>query len=173
MCGGKNPLGLLTLSSQTSHGTSVTLDIDTSLFLEGSDTKVDEDVVEVLTTQVSVTISGLDLEDSFLDGEEGHIEGTTTEIEDDDVLLVLLVKTVGNSGGGRLVDDTEDLESSDDTSVLGGLSLGVIEVGWDGDDGVLDILTEVRLSDFLHLGEDHGRDFLRAKLLGASTWHIN
>ena len=47
----------------------------------------DETVVEVLTTQVSVTSSGLDLEDTLLDGQEGHIEGSSTKIEDEDVLL--------------------------------------------------------------------------------------
>ncbi|KAJ6447406.1 hypothetical protein C8R47DRAFT_469881 [Mycena vitilis] len=46
---------------------------------------VDKTVVKVLTTQVSGTGGGLDLEDTLLDGEERHIEGSSTEIEDEDV----------------------------------------------------------------------------------------
>ena len=49
------------------------------LALELVDEVVDQAVVEVLTTQVSVTSGGLDLEDTFLDGQEGDIESTTTQ----------------------------------------------------------------------------------------------
>ena len=123
---------------------------------------VDETVIEVLTTQVSVTGCGLDLEDTLLDGEERNIEGTTTKIEDEDVALTLnlLVETVGNGSSGGLVDDTEDVEASNQTGILGGLSLRIVEVGRDSDNGVVDGATEVGLGSLAHLGEDHGGDLL-------------
>lgn len=123
---------------------------------------VNETVVEIFTTQVSVTGSRLDLEDTLLNGKERDIEGTTTKIEDEDVALTLnlLVKTVGNGGSGRLVDDSENVETGDETRILGSLTLRVVEVGRDGDNGVVDSLTEVRLSSLTHLGEDHGGDLL-------------
>lgn len=40
-----------------------------------------------------------------------------------------------------------------------------IEVGGDSDDGVGDLLAKVRLSDFLHLAKNHGRDLLGSELL--------
>ncbi len=40
----------------------------------------------------------------------------------------LLVKTVGDCSGGRLVDDTENLKTSNSASILSCLALGVIEV---------------------------------------------
>jgi len=128
---------------------------------------INETRIEILTTQVSVTGGGLDLEDTLLDGEERHIEGTTTEIEDEDVALTLslLVETVGNGSSSRLVNDTEDVQTGNETSILGGLTLGVVEVGGDGDDSVVDGTTEVRLSSLTHLDQDHGRDFLRGELL--------
>ena len=99
---------------------------------------VNKTVVKVLTTQVSVTSSGLDLEDTLLNGKKRDIEGTTTKIEDEDVALTLnlLVKTVGNGSGGRLVDDTEDVEASDQTGILGSLTLRVVEVGGDSDNSL-------------------------------------
>jgi hypothetical protein len=123
---------------------------------------VDETVVEVLTTQVSVTSGGLDLEDTLLNGKERNIESTTTKIEDENVALALdlLVKTVGNGSGSRLVDDAEDVQASNETGVLGSLTLGVVEVGGNGDDSVVDGGAEVGLSSLPHLDEDHGGDLL-------------
>jgi hypothetical protein len=119
--------------------------------------------VEVLTTQVSVTSGSLDGEDTTLDVKKGDIESSSTEIVDENVALLVGLagtETVGDSGSGRLVDDTEDVEASDGTGVLGGLPLVVVEVGGDGDDGLLDLLAELGLSDLLHLDKDHGGDLL-------------
>ena len=87
-------------------------------------------VVKVLTTQVGVTGSGLDLEDTLLDGQEGDIEGSSAEIEDEDVALTsgLLVKTVGDGSSSGLIDDTEDVQAGEGAGVLGGLALSVVEV---------------------------------------------
>ena len=115
---------------------------------------VKEVSVEVLTTQVGVSSSSLDGENTTLDVKKRDIESTTTKIVDEDVpLLVRLsgTETVGDSGGGGLVDDTENVEASNGTGVLGGLTLVVVEVGGDGDDGLLDLLAELGLSDLLHL----------------------
>jgi hypothetical protein len=124
---------------------------------------VDESVVKVLTTQVRVTGGSLDLEDTLLDGQERDIESSSSEVEDEDVLLtgVLLVETVGDGSGGGLVDDSENVETSDQTGILGSLSLRVVEVGGDGDDGLGDGSTEVSLGGLLHLDQDHRRDLLR------------
>jgi hypothetical protein len=123
----------------------------------------DDTVVEILSTKMSVTSGGKNLENALLDGEDGHIECTTTKIVDEDLALGLvsdLVKTVSQSGRGGLVDDTENVETGDGASVLGGGTLSVVEVGGDGDDGVLDGLAEIALSNFLHLAQNHSRDLL-------------
>ena len=97
----------------------------------------------------------------FLDGQERYIESSSSEIEDENILLpeVLgLVESggrekedgrqsrlsrvvfgqidrtseahspVSDSSGGRLVDDSKNVETSDDSGVLGSLSLRVVEV---------------------------------------------
>merc|ERR1719498_900687 len=164
---GEDALGLLASSAETAESTVVALDVDAGLLLEVSNAEVDDAVVEVLTAQVGVTVGGLDLKDTVLNGQEGHIESATAEVENEHIALALslLVETVGDSGSGGLVDDALHVETGDLAGVLGGLALGVVEVSGDSHDGVLDLLAEVGLSDLLHLDEDHGGDFLSLELL--------
>ncbi len=55
--------------------------------------------------------------------------------------------------------------------VLGRLALGVVEVGRDRDDRLLDLLAEIGFRRFLHLLQDEGRDLRVASsvLPSAST----
>lgn len=78
---------------------------------------------------MSITGGSQNLEDTVIDRQKGNIEGTTTKVVDDDLgFTALLVKTVGDGSSGGLVDDTENLETSDGAGVLGSLTLGVVEV---------------------------------------------
>ena len=52
--------------------------------------------------------------------------------------------------GSRFIDDPHDVEASDDTSVLCGLSLGIVEVGGDCHHCMSDLMTQVRLCCLLH-----------------------
>jgi hypothetical protein len=155
---GQDSLGLLALGSQTSHGTGVALDVDAALLLELSDAEIDEDIIEIFTTKMGVAIGSFDFEDTIFNGEERHVKSAATKIEDEHVLLALtlLVKTVSDSSGGGLVDDTGNVEASDGTGILGSLSLTIVEIGGDSDDSAGDSLTEIGLSNLLHLGQDHG-----------------
>jgi hypothetical protein len=60
-----------------------------------------------------VSICGFDLEDTFLNGEEGDIESTTTKIENEDVSFFfgLSVETVSDSGSSWFIDDSENIDS--------------------------------------------------------------
>jgi hypothetical protein len=169
--GGEGTLSTLASSTETADGTLVAGEILLVLALELLHEVVDETVIKVLTTQMGVTGGGLDFEDTLLDGKERDIEGSSAEIENEDIALArdLLVKTVGDCSGGGLVDDTEDIHASNGTGVLGRLTLRVVEVGGDGDDGIVNGGTEVGFGGLLHLGEYHGGDFLRGELLLLTT----
>ena len=62
-----------------------------------------------------------------------------------------LIDAVGQSSGGRLVDDTLDVQAGDGTGVLGGLTLGVGEVSRNGDDRLGDRLAQVSFGVSLQL----------------------
>jgi hypothetical protein len=54
------------LSSKSSHGSWVVSDVDTLLFQEIGTAIFDDLVVKVFTSQMSITGSGLDLEDTIV-----------------------------------------------------------------------------------------------------------
>ena len=161
----KLDLGLLGGLADTLDGHAVTGEIDAGLLLELLDEVADKVDIEILTTEMGITVGGLDLEDTVLDLEDGDIEGTTTKIVDGDNAVLLLLETVGKGGSSGLVNDTEDVEAGNLTSILGGLTLRVVEVGGDGNDGVLDGLAEESLGGLLHLVEDEATNLGRRVLL--------
>lgn len=86
--------------------------------------------------------------------EKRHIKSTTTQIEDEDMPLLICLpgtKTVSNGSGGGLVNYTEDVHARNGTSVLGSLSLVVVEISRDSNNGFFDRLAKLGLGDFLHL----------------------
>jgi NAD-specific glutamate dehydrogenase len=129
---GEGPLGLLDLTLQFTESAEVLGNVGAGLLLVLLDEEVHNAVVEIFTTKMGVTSGSQDLEDTIIDGKEGDIESSSSEIVDDDLgFTTLLVETVGDGGSGGLVDDTEDLETGDGTGILGGLTLSIIEVWMD------------------------------------------
>ena len=51
---------------------------------------------------------------------------------------------------------SENIETSNLSSILGGLSLRVIEVGRNSDNSILDVHSKICFSSFLHFGQNHG-----------------
>ena len=165
--GRQSTLGLLNLALKLTHSLKILLDIGVVLLVVLLDEVLHDTVVEILTTKVSVTSGSQDLENAVVDRQKRHIEGTTTKIVNNDLALVTgLIKTVSDSGGGGLVDNTEDVETGDSTGILGSLTLGVAEVGGNGNNGVGDRLAQEALGDLLHLTENHGGNLLGGEGLG-------
>ncbi|KFE34723.1 putative NAD-specific glutamate dehydrogenase [Thioclava atlantica] len=138
-------------------------EIDAMLFLELVSQVVDDPHVEVFATQEGVAIGRLHLEQTIVDLEDGDVERTATEVIDGDRLGLFLVEAIGERGRGRLVDDAQNLETGDLARILRGLTLGVVEIGGNGDHGLRDFLAQIALGGFLHLLQDDGRN-LRGRI---------
>ena len=160
---GRRELDLSLLGSllQALQCHSVLAQVDAVLHLERLGHIVDQYVVEVVTTQVSITIGRFNLEYAITQFKDRDIERTTTEVVNCDLhILVLLVHTVSQSCCGGLVDDTTYLQTSDLTSLLGSLALRVREVSGNGDHCLGNLSTQIVLSGLLHLLQDDSRDLL-------------
>lgn len=110
---------------------------------------------------MGVTSRCLDFEYAIVDGQQRHIEGSSSKIVDNDLTFITsAVKTVCDSGGGWLVYNSNDVQTGNGAGILCSLSLIVVEVRWNSDNGVDHLFPEVALCDFLHLSKYHCRDFL-------------
>mmetsp|Transcript_39008 Transcript_39008/g.76256 ORF Transcript_39008/g.76256 Transcript_39008/m.76256 type:complete len:363 (+) Transcript_39008:1238-2326(+) len=159
--GGGRELALRLLRSlaQALDHKPVLADIHARVLLEGLHEVVEDRSVEVLTTQVSVAVGGLDLKDTTVHLKDRHIERATAEIVHRDGLAVLLlVHTIGQSSSSGLVDDAKHLEARDPASILGRLALRVVEVSGHRHHGLLHGPAEVAIGRLLHLLEHVGAD---------------
>src|SRR5690606_23275698 len=94
----------------------------------------DDAVVEIVAAQMVVAAGGLDLKDAVADLQDGDVKSAAAQVKDKDGLVAFLVQSVGQRGGRGLIDDAQHLETGDGARVLGGLALGVGEIGGHGDD---------------------------------------
>ena len=141
----------------------VAAQVDALLFLEFVGEIVDQAHVEVFAAEERVAVGRLHLEHAVADFQNRNVEGAAAEVVDRDGAGLLLVETVGERGRGRLVDDAQHFEAGDLAGVLGGLALGVVEIGRNGDDRLLDLLPEIGFRRLLHLLQDEGGD-LRGRI---------
>ncbi|BBG29039.1 hypothetical protein ZBT109_0241 [Zymobacter palmae] len=148
---------------QTLHSQRVARQVDSAVSFELFNQVVDDRVVEVFTTEEGVTVGGQHFELGFAVNvsyfDDGYVEGTTTQVVYRDRFVTTgLVHTVSQSGSGRLVDDTFDVQTRDAASVFSCLALRIVEVGRYGDDRFGHFFTEVVFGRFLHFLQHFSTD---------------
>mmetsp|Transcript_11604 Transcript_11604/g.29366 ORF Transcript_11604/g.29366 Transcript_11604/m.29366 type:complete len:232 (-) Transcript_11604:265-960(-) len=110
---------------------------------------------------MSVSLAGKNVKDALVEIEQCDIEGSASEIKDENVLVldsIFLVEPVGHCGCGWLVDDSFNRQSGNAPGILGCLPLGLGEIGWDGNHGTSDLPAQVSLGCGLHLGQNESRN---------------
>ena len=155
------------------EGSRVLLDVNIVLLFKDLDEVVGHALIEILSAKMGVSRGGKHFEHTVVNRQEGHIKSTTAKIKHDNVLLFLLVETVGDSGSRGLINNAEHFEASNGASIFGGLSLSIVEVSGHSNNGVFHFLTKVVLSSLLHLRQNHGRDFFGGECFQASSGHLN
>lgn len=90
LLGRESTLGLLNLALQLGHGLGILGDVDVVLLVVFLSEVVDDTVVKVFTTEMSVTSCRQNLENAGFDSEDGNIESTTTEIVDENLTFLLV-----------------------------------------------------------------------------------
>eukprot|EP00438_Fugacium_kawagutii_P028716 Skav229190 [mRNA] locus=scaffold1004:387963:408551:+ [translate_table: standard] len=92
---------------------------------------VDNHLVKVITTQVGVAVGGQHFTNTITNLQNRDIKGATSQIKHQNGLVVLLLQAICQRCCRRLVHDAQHVQPSNLASILCGLTLGVVEVGWD------------------------------------------
>ena len=121
-------------------------------------------LVEVVAAEAGIAAGGQHRKGAVFDLDDGDVEGAAAEVIDQDLLGRFVVKAVGHGGGGRLIDDAQDVQACDAARILGGLALAVVKVSGDSDDGLCHRLAQIALGIAADLGQDHGADLLRGQV---------
>jgi len=87
MGGGKGSLGLFDFSLEFLYGSLVAGNIDVILLLNLFNEEFHSSLIEIFSSQVSISGSSHNLENSVINGQNRHIKGTSSEIENENVLL--------------------------------------------------------------------------------------
>jgi hypothetical protein len=161
--GGENLLELLDGGRETEDSLLVRVDVDLVLGLELLGKVLNEGVVEVTSTEVTVESGTLDDELTLVEGNDRNGVIRVSDIDEDDVSggftgggEVGLGDTVTEGGGSGVVDETERVESSDFGSIDNCSSLSLSVPNGDGDRNVVDGSLEFGGSGISELGEVHG-----------------
>ena len=162
---GQLDLGFFRSFLEALQGQLVLAQVNRVLFFELVGKVVDDPGVKILTTEESVTVRRFHFEHAVADFQHGHVEGTTTKVIDRNDTGILLVETIGQRGGCRLVDDTEHFKTGDLTGILGCLTLRVIEVGRNRDDRLGHRLAKIALGSLFHLLQDEGGNLRGGELV--------
>ncbi len=99
------------------HRFGVTTEVDTEVAANIIEGDRDQQVVNVVATEMRVAVGGDDLEDSVVQFQDRDVEGAAAQIVDCDD-SILLVEAVGERRGGRLVDQTKHFETGDAAGVF-------------------------------------------------------
>ena len=78
----------------------------------------------IFSAKVSIASGSKNCEHAGIDLQQRHVEGTTTEIKNEDVLffaVISIIQTIGYSSSSWFVDDTKNVQSCDGCGVFGRL----------------------------------------------------
>ena len=114
---------------------------------------------------MSITSRGFNFKNTVINRQQRYIESTTAQIEDQHVSLALsfFIKSVSNSGSSWFVDNSQNVQSRNGSSIFGRLSLSIIEIRGNCDNCVVNWFRNEIFRNLFHFRKNHGRDFFRVE----------
>ena len=117
--------------------------------------------VEVVTTQVHVTISRLHFKNAIAQFKNRNVERTTAQVVHRDFhVFVFLVEAISKCCSRGLVYDSLYVQAGNLPGFLGSLTFRIVKIRGNGDHGFRHGSAQVIFGRGLHLLQDHGRNFL-------------
>mmetsp|Transcript_7182 Transcript_7182/g.16844 ORF Transcript_7182/g.16844 Transcript_7182/m.16844 type:complete len:179 (-) Transcript_7182:2538-3074(-) len=157
---GQGTLDPLHLLAKLLESSRILGNVDPLRLLHLLDKVLHDPLVKVLPSQMCISMGSQDFKRTIINVQEGDIKRSATQIKYKHVLVIhILVHAICNRCSCRFVDDPLDRETSNPSSILGGLALIIIEVGRNSHDGTSNALSKVFFSSGFHFAKYHGRDF--------------
>src|SRR6266850_2944724 len=121
--GRKSDLGLLSFFLNALERVRLLRKVDAAILFKFADDPIDQDVIPVVTAEMGIAVGRLYFEDAVADFEHGNIKSAAAQVVDGNLLVLLLIKTVGQRSSCRFVDNAENFETRDLACVFRGVSL--------------------------------------------------
>ena len=123
---------------------------------------IHDHVIPVLAAESVIAVGRQHLDPLPLDPHDGDVERAPAQIEDENRLVfVEFVEAVSHGGGGRFVDDLENVEPGQLSRGDCRRPFGVVKIGRHRDDRIGHRFLEILLRIRLQLAQNQGRKFLR------------
>ena len=128
---------------------------------------LDEHAVEIFTAQERIAIGRFDFEHAIANFKDRDVKRTAAKVIDRDGFVFVLIHAVRKRSSRRLVNDTQHFKPCNQASILSGLTLGIVEIGWNGDNRLRDGFAQIGFRCFLHLLQNECRN-LRWRIIFAA-----
>ncbi len=122
-------------------------------------------LVEIVAAEVVVARRGENFLDAVTHLNDRNIKRAAAEVVNHHFLVFALVNAVGKCRSRRFVDDALNIQSGNLAGIFGRLALRIRKIGRYGDYCRTDGFAQVRFCIRLQFLKDHGRNFLRRKIL--------
>jgi hypothetical protein len=119
-------------------------------------------VVEVVAAQRGIAAGGQHFKHALAQLQDRDIEGAAAQIVDGVDAFRAVIQAVGDGGRRRLAQQAQHVQAGQLGRILGGLALGVVEVGRHGDDRAHQIVAQRIFRALAQRGQDLRRHFHRA-----------
>ncbi|KAI5431423.1 hypothetical protein KIW84_035567 [Lathyrus oleraceus] len=120
---------------------------------------INHSIIKIFTTKMGITSRGFNFKNTLFNSKKRHIKSTTSQIKNQHILLTntgsFLVKTVSNSCCSWLIDNSHNIQPSNNSSIFGCLTLRIIKVSRYSNNGVLNSQTKISLGNLTHLYQNH------------------
>src|SRR5471032_2148269 len=149
----------------------VAAQIDALILLELADDVFDDALVKIFAAEERVAVGRehfeLLLAVNIRDLDDRYVERAAAQVVHRDlaVALFVLVQTERERGCGRFVDDALHVQTGDTARAFRSLTLAVVKVGRNRNDGFRHFFAEIVFSGLLHLAQHFSRDLRRWQFL--------
>ena len=151
--------------TKTLHCHCISRKINSSVFFKFTDKPVRNNTVPVITTKMCITVCSFYFYNFICKFKNRNIKSTATKVINSDCpfFAFVFVKTKCKGSSRRFVDNAFYIKTCNFTSIFCSLTLSVVKISRNCNNGLCNFLTKIIFCSFLHFLQNESTDFLRTK----------